>query len=56
MQTYVKTLPDYKQIASQIKKEEVKVTTEEIEKMRQEKERREKERVRQEILQKILVV
>lgn len=53
MQASIKKLPDYKQIASQVKKGEIKVTPEEIEKIRQEKERREKERVRQEILQKV---
>ena len=46
-------LPDYKHIASQVKKREVIVTKEEIERLRTEKERIEKERVRQEILDKI---
>ena len=46
-------LPDYKEIASQIKKQEVKVTQEEIEKLRTEKERIEKEKRRNEILEKI---
>jgi len=46
-------LPDYKKIVSQIEKREVKVTEEEIEKLKQEKELREKERLRQEILEKI---
>jgi len=46
-------LPDYKKIASQIKKREIRVSEEEIERMRREKERIEKERVRQEILDKI---
>jgi len=46
-------LPDYKKIASEVKKREVKVTKEEIEKLRQEKERIERERVRAEILDKI---
>ena len=46
-------LPDYKQIASQVKKGEVVVAKEEIERLRAEKERIEKERVRQEILDKI---
>ncbi|XOB42010.1 MAG: trigger factor [Candidatus Nealsonbacteria bacterium] len=46
-------LPDYKQIASQVKRREVVVTKEEIERLRTEKERIEKERVRQEILDKI---
>lgn len=46
-------LPDYKKIASQVKKREVKVTKEEIEKLKQEKERWEKERLRGEILEKI---
>jgi len=46
-------LPDYKKIVSQIEKREIKVTEEEIEKLRQEKELREKERLRQEILEKI---
>jgi len=46
-------LPDYKKIASQVKKREVQVTKEEIEKLKQEKERWERERLRQEILEKI---
>lgn len=46
-------LPDYKKIACQIKKNKIKVTEEEIEKLRQEKERVEKERARTEILDKI---
>lgn len=46
-------LPDYKKIAAGIKKKEVKVTPEEIEKIKIEKERLEKERLRQEILEKI---
>lgn len=46
-------LPDYKSIASQVKKGEVIVTKEEIERLRTEKERIEKETVRQEILDKI---
>jgi len=46
-------LPDYKQIASQVKKKEVIVAKEEIERLKTEKERIEKERVRQEILDKI---
>jgi len=46
-------LPDYKKIVSQIEKREIKVTEEEIEKLKQEKELREKERLRQEILEKI---
>lgn len=46
-------LPDYKQIASQVKKREVRVTNEEIERLRAEKERIEKERRRAEILEKI---
>ena len=46
-------LPDYKQIASQVKKREVIVSKEEIERLRAEKERIEKERIRQEILDKI---
>ena len=47
------TIADYKEIASKIKKREVKVTEEEIEKLRQEKERQEREKLRQEILSKI---
>ncbi|MCJ7786849.1 hypothetical protein MUP06_01370 [Patescibacteria group bacterium] len=46
-------LPDYKNIVSQVKKREVIVAKEEIERLRTEKERIEKERVRQEILDKI---
>jgi FKBP-type peptidyl-prolyl cis-trans isomerase (trigger factor) len=46
-------LPDYKTIASSVKKREVKVTEEEIQQLKQEKERAEKERLRQEILDKI---
>jgi len=46
-------LPDYKKIASQAQKREVRVTKEEIEKLKQEKERWEGERLRQEILEKI---
>lgn len=46
-------LPDYRKVASQIRKREVEVTKEEIEKLRLEKERIEKERVRQEIIEKI---
>jgi len=46
-------LPDYKKIASQVKKREVKVTDEEIVRLKQEKERVEKERLRNEILEKI---
>ncbi|MBA7627432.1 Trigger factor [subsurface metagenome] len=46
-------LSDYKKIASQVKKREVKVTDEEITKLKQEKERIEKERLRSEILEKI---
>ena len=53
MRALVKKLPDYRQIASQIKKREVKVTPEEIESLRQEKERRERDRVREEILRRI---
>ena len=48
------TLPDYKKIASQIEKKEVKLTPEEIEKLRAEKERIERERTRSEILEKII--
>jgi len=44
---------DYREIASKIKKQEVKVTAEEIEKLKQEKERMAKEKLRQEILDKI---
>lgn len=46
-------LPDYKKIASQLKIKEVKVTAEEIEKLKQEKQRVEKERLRTEIVEKI---
>ena len=46
-------LPDYKKIASQVKKREVEVTPEEIAKLKAEKERMEKERMRSEILEKI---
>ena len=46
-------LPDYRKIASQIKKNEIKVTQEEIEKLKQEKERVGKNKRRQEILDKI---
>jgi len=52
-QGVVKNLPDYKKIASEVQKKEVKVTPEEIERLRMEKERMEKERSRQEILNKI---
>lgn len=47
-------LPDYKKIASQVKKREVEVTPEEIAKLKAEKERMEKERMRSEILEKIV--
>jgi len=47
-------LPDYKKIASQVKKREVEVTPEEIAKLKTEKERMEKERMRSEILEKIV--
>jgi len=47
------TIADYKEIVPKIKRKEVKVTEEEIEKLRQEKERMEKEKLRQEILDKI---
>jgi trigger factor len=53
MKMSIQKLPDYKKIASQVKKQEVKVTPEEIERLRLEKERMEKERVRQEILKRI---
>lgn len=46
-------LPDYRKIASQVKRGEVSVTQEEIQRLKQEKERIEKERVRTEILEKI---
>jgi FKBP-type peptidyl-prolyl cis-trans isomerase (trigger factor) len=46
-------LGDYKKIASQAKKREVKVTEEEIQRLKKEKERWEKERLRSEILEKI---
>ena len=47
------TIADYKEIVPKIKKREVKVTPEEIEKLRQEKERIEHDKLRQEILDKI---
>jgi len=53
MQASIKNIPDYKKIAFQIKRGEIKVLPEEIERLRKEKERMEKERVRQEILEKI---
>lgn len=46
-------LPDYKKIASEVKKKEVALTDEDIKKLKSEKERIEKERTRQEILEKI---
>lgn len=46
-------LADYKKIASQVKKQEVKITQAEMDKLIQEKERKEKDRLRQEILDKI---
>ena len=46
-------LPDYKKIASGVKKREVEVTPEEIKNLKVEKERTEKERMRGEILEKI---
>jgi FKBP-type peptidyl-prolyl cis-trans isomerase (trigger factor) len=46
-------LPDYRRIASQVQKKEVRVTEEEIKRLREEKERRERERLRQEILDQI---
>jgi len=49
----VKNLPDYKKIASEVQKKEVRVTPEEVERLRLEKERMEKERIRQEILNRI---
>ena len=47
------TIADYQEIVPKIKKREVKVTPEEIEKLRQEKERIEHDKLRQEILDKI---
>lgn len=47
------TLPDYQEIAAQIRRKEIKVTEEEIERLKKEKERAEKERLRDEILEKI---
>ena len=47
------TIADYKEVVSKMKKREVKVSQEEIEKLRQEKERAEKEKMRQEILGKV---
>jgi len=49
----VEKLPDYRKIASEVEKREVKVAPEEIERLRLEKEIMEKERVRQEILNRI---
>lgn len=46
-------LPDYRKIVSQIKKKEVSVSPEDIEKLKKEKELVEKERVRAEISEKI---
>ena len=46
-------LPDYRKIASQVKKREVSVTPEEITRLKKEKELIEKERIRTEILEKI---
>lgn len=46
-------LPDYKKIASQVKKGEIEVTEEEIAKLKEEKEKIEKEKTREEILNKI---
>jgi len=46
-------LPDYKKIASQCQKREIKVLPEEIERLKAEKEKMEKERLRGEILEKI---
>lgn len=46
-------LPDYKKIASQIKKQDVKVSQAEIDHLMEQKEKKEKERLRQEILEKI---
>ncbi len=46
-------LPDYKKIASQIKKKKVELTDAEIERLKAEKERLEREKLRQEILEKI---
>jgi len=46
-------LPDYKKIVSQVQKRKVKVTEEEIEKLRQEKAKWERERLRGELLEKI---
>ena len=49
----IKSLPDYKKIASEVEKKQVTVTQEEIERLKLEKERMEKERIRQEILSRI---
>ncbi len=46
-------LPNYREVASQIKKRQVKVTDQELAKLQEEKERIEKERLRSEILEKI---
>ncbi|MEK7503407.1 MAG: trigger factor [Patescibacteria group bacterium] len=47
------TIADYREIAPKIKKREVTVTPEEIEKLKQEKEKIERDKLRQEILDKI---
>lgn len=47
-------LPDYREIVSQIKRKEVALLPEEIERLKREKERLEKEKRRQEILEKIV--
>lgn len=46
-------LPDYKKIASSIKKRKVELTSDEIDRLKAEKERAERDRLRQEILEKI---
>jgi len=46
--------PDYKKIASEVKRREIEVTKDEIENLKLEKERIEKLRVRQKILEKII--
>jgi trigger factor len=46
-------LPDYKEVVSQIKRKEVEVTKEELERLKKQKEAQEKERLRDELLDKI---
>jgi trigger factor len=46
-------LPDYKGVVSQIKRKEIEVTKEEIDRLKKQKETQEKERLRDELLEKI---